>query len=107
MKTLIAVIPGAVLAFAAAAQPLPTQAEADENLGTVQVQGERLPFDSQRPEYERMLPCIGCGATPDDADGIVMSVLSFVLLPSEPLDLRAYTPIVLRQPVDLRAERLP
>jgi hypothetical protein len=76
-------------------------------LDPVQVEGQRTPLDSRRPEYDRMLPCIACETEANPVDSILMSVLRYVILPSEPPDPRLYTPISARGPRDPLAERQP
>lgn len=84
--------------------------ETGEDSGTldpVQVEGQRTPLDSRRPEYDRMLPCIACETEANPVDSILMSVLRYVILPSEPPDPRLYTPISARGPRDPLTERQP
>lgn len=88
----------AALAFSGA---VTAQEPPADELPPVEVTGERSPFDSDRPRLERKLPCIGtCDEEPAPADGIVRSVLGFLILPAEPPDNRATTPISLQQPRD-------
>lgn len=78
-----------------------------QTLGPVTVHGERMPLDSRRPDYDRMLPCIGCDVEINPVDGILLSVLASVFLPAEPVDMREFTPISMRQPRNSRADKLP
>lgn len=97
----------ASLWFAAATLAI-AASDAEISLDSVYVEGQRLPFDSRRPEYERLLPCLGCEpARGEPAVNWVEALLRYALLPSEPPDLREYTPIVLRQPIQHWHEQLP
>jgi len=93
-----ALLPNAL--FAQPAEPGP------QSLEPVQIEGQRTPLDSRRPEYDKMLPCVGCEGVPASED-LVFKILAYALLPSEPPDLREFTPISLQQPRNPRADKLP
>lgn len=104
-------IPSLALLFSVVLLPNPLRAQpADpgaQTLEPVQTEGQRTPLDSRRPEYERMLPCIGCDGASAPPDNFVSRILAYALLPSVPPDLREFTPISLQQPRNPRADKQP
>lgn len=75
-------------------------------LPPITVEGQRTLLDSRRPEFERLLPCLGCEAQREDIDSLAQRALAFILLPAEPPDHRDVTPlsVTARNP---RADKLP
>lgn len=96
----------ASLTATGAGAPDADSAPSAQPLEPVVVEGQRTPLDSRRPEYERMLPCIGCDVAPIGED-LIRRILAYVLLPAEPVDPREFTPISLQQPRNPRADKLP